>query len=176
MRAEPLLELSRGESGVVMAHWSPAVGADDPTSWNLYGGDLMRLGEGGHEGSPVGRCGLAGATRELVLEGHADQPGHAYYLLTRFEHDGVETGLGTDSSGGERAHLHPCRHLSACPSGGPLIARGVDWSALHGSEPPETLPVPDFTVTAMDGTPRSMVDLVGHATVLWFYPAAATGG
>ncbi|MEQ1567660.1 MAG: hypothetical protein ABMA64_18605 [Myxococcota bacterium] len=48
---------------------------------------------------------------------------------------------------------------------------------LYGTAPPVNLPVPTFTqVLAMDGTTRSSADLVGHPTVMWFYPAAATGG
>jgi hypothetical protein len=47
---------------------------------------------------------------------------------------------------------------------------------LHGTPPDSPLAAPEFTATAMDGTPRSQPDLVGHPTVLWFYPAAGTGG
>jgi hypothetical protein len=47
---------------------------------------------------------------------------------------------------------------------------------LHGTPPDENLPVPVFTATAMDGTPRTQPDLIGQPTVLWFYPAAFTGG
>lgn len=48
---------------------------------------------------------------------------------------------------------------------------------LNGTEPAENLPPPQFAeVTNRDGSPRTQADLVGHPTVLWFYPAAATGG
>jgi hypothetical protein len=48
---------------------------------------------------------------------------------------------------------------------------------LNGEVPAVALPVPTFTeVLAMDGTSRSSTDLVGQPTVLWFYPAAGTGG
>jgi hypothetical protein len=47
---------------------------------------------------------------------------------------------------------------------------------LNGTPPDEALPAPEFTATAMDGTPRTQPDLMGQPTVLWFYPAAFTGG
>jgi len=48
---------------------------------------------------------------------------------------------------------------------------------LHGTEPEEQLPAPTFaSVLNRDGSPRSRDHLIGHPTVLWFYPAAATGG
>jgi hypothetical protein len=48
---------------------------------------------------------------------------------------------------------------------------------LHGTAPPVNLPPPTLTqVLAMDGTPRTEADLLGHPTVMWFYPAAFTGG
>ncbi len=47
---------------------------------------------------------------------------------------------------------------------------------LHGVAPAEPVPVPEFSATNRDGTARSSADLVGHPTVLWFYPLANTGG
>lgn len=47
---------------------------------------------------------------------------------------------------------------------------------LHGVAPAEPVPVPEFSATNRDGTARTSVDLVGHPTVLWFYPLANTGG
>ncbi len=47
---------------------------------------------------------------------------------------------------------------------------------LHGDYPPAELPPPEFTVQNYDGSPRTADDLVGHLTVMWFYPAAATSG
>ncbi len=59
-----------------------------------------------------------------------------------------------------------------------LLACGSDPGAdgLFGTVPVSPLPPPEFRATADDGTPRSRDDLLGHPTVLWFYPAAATGG
>ncbi|MEZ4238404.1 MAG: hypothetical protein R3F59_20085 [Myxococcota bacterium] len=48
---------------------------------------------------------------------------------------------------------------------------------LHGVPPDENLPLPDFSeVVSRDGTLASPQDLVGKPTILWFYPAAFTGG
>ncbi len=47
---------------------------------------------------------------------------------------------------------------------------------LHGVAPTEPVPVPEFSATNRDGTARSSVDLVGHPTVVWFYPLANTAG
>lgn len=47
---------------------------------------------------------------------------------------------------------------------------------LNGSKPAENLPAPEFAATNRDGTPRARPDLIGHPTVVWFYPAAMTSG
>lgn len=53
----------------------------------------------------------------------------------------------------------------------------VDLSQLHGAlrEQPKPL-IPAFHATAHDGTPRDVAALMGHPTVIWFFPAANTGG
>ena len=52
----------------------------------------------------------------------------------------------------------------------------IDTDALHGTQPDQALEAPDFTAWNSDGAERSKPDLIGHPTVVWFYPAAATGG
>lgn len=53
----------------------------------------------------------------------------------------------------------------------------TDEDGLHGEVPAVALPLPSFSeVIAMSGTAASPDDLVGQPTVLWFYPAAFTGG
>lgn len=48
---------------------------------------------------------------------------------------------------------------------------------LYGAAPAVALAAPVFSgVSNRDGTPRTQVDLIGHPTVMWFYPAAASGG
>jgi len=50
-------------------------------------------------------------------------------------------------------------------------------TGLNGEIPTTPLSVPTFSqVLAMDGTARSSADLIGRPTVMWFYPAAFTGG
>ena len=58
-----------------------------------------------------------------------------------------------------------------------VVPPPVDLTVLHGTllEQPKPM-VPAFGATAQDGTPRDVADLMGHATVLWFFPAANTGG
>jgi len=47
---------------------------------------------------------------------------------------------------------------------------------LFGSPPDTPLAAPEFAATNRDGTSRSREDLMGHATVFWFFPAAGTYG
>ncbi len=50
-------------------------------------------------------------------------------------------------------------------------------TGLHGVVPAVALPLPTFTeVIAMDSTARTSANLVGQPSVVWFYPAAFTGG
>lgn len=49
-------------------------------------------------------------------------------------------------------------------------------AGLNGTAPASDVPPPDFTATNMDGAARTQADLLGHPTVMWFYPAAATAG
>lgn len=53
---------------------------------------------------------------------------------------------------------------------------GPSDGGLFGTTPGDARPAPTFRATADDGTPRGRDDLLGHNTVMWFYPAAATGG
>ena len=77
---------------------------------------------------------------------------------------------------------------SACspgkaPSGGPRAdsgAAGADSAPppadLVGEPPATPIPAPDFAATNLDGAARDREDLLGHPTVMWFYPAAGTAG
>lgn len=57
-----------------------------------------------------------------------------------------------------------------------VACRGPGEDGLYGSPPEAALPAPTFRATADDGTARTRDDLLGHPTVMWFYPAATTGG
>ena len=47
---------------------------------------------------------------------------------------------------------------------------------LNGRYPPTELAMVDFTAYNYDGSVRTKDDLLGHVTVIWFYPAAGTAG
>ena len=54
---------------------------------------------------------------------------------------------------------------------------GTDGGATtNGTPPGRDVPAPDFVATNRDGTGRDREDLLGHPTVMWFYPAAGTAG
>ncbi len=58
-------------------------------------------------------------------------------------------------------------------------AEGTDVDTatdLNGEWATERTPAPEFVATNRDGSARSRPDLVGHPTVIWFYPAAGTSG
>ncbi len=48
--------------------------------------------------------------------------------------------------------------------------------ATHGTVPAEALALPDFRATNQRDQPRNRDNVLGHPTVLWFYPAASTAG
>ncbi len=62
--------------------------------------------------------------------------------------------------------------LPDADNGGPPDAMPM----LHGTPPSSPKPVPTFMVLNRDGTMRTQADLLGHPTVMWFYPAAGTAG
>jgi len=45
---------------------------------------------------------------------------------------------------------------------------------LHGTAPAQALAVPTFEAINSDGSARSTPDLLGHPTVMWFFPYAGT--
>ena len=47
---------------------------------------------------------------------------------------------------------------------------------LNGNIVDPAIAMVDFSATNMDGSPRSIEDLIDGPTVMWFYPAAATPG
>ncbi len=47
---------------------------------------------------------------------------------------------------------------------------------LHGIPPAQPVPPINFVATNRDGTLRDQTALLGQPTILWFYPAAGTGG
>ena len=47
---------------------------------------------------------------------------------------------------------------------------------LVGKPPENPVPLPEFVAYNSDESPRSREDLLGHPTIVWFYPAASTAG
>jgi hypothetical protein len=65
------------------------------------------------------------------------------------------------------------------PAAGTAPAVAVDEASptpLHGARPSAPVAVPDFRALNSDGAPRDRTALLGHPTVLWFYPMAGTPG
>jgi hypothetical protein len=50
------------------------------------------------------------------------------------------------------------------------------YDQLNGSVPEELFAAPEFEATAHNGELRGREHLLGHPTVLWFYPLASTSG
>ena len=63
--------------------------------------------------------------------------------------------------------------LFACSARVPSVA---DAGSLHGERPTTPTSAPDFRALNQHGQPRTKEALLGHPTVMWFYPAAATAG
>lgn len=47
---------------------------------------------------------------------------------------------------------------------------------LNGNFPAENIPAPDFSAINYDGSQRNKDALIGHPTVIWFFPRAQTYG
>ena len=47
---------------------------------------------------------------------------------------------------------------------------------LNGTEPAQETPPPVFSAFNYDGSSRNQDNLIGHPTVLWFFPFAGTPG
>ncbi len=62
-------------------------------------------------------------------------------------------------------------------SGGDTDTNGDTGPVTYnGTLPDSSIPAPDFSAENMDESPRTKDDLIGHPTVIWFYPAAGTSG
>ena len=70
---------------------------------------------------------------------------------------------------------------SAPPSDGDTAAEAAPTSApedhvFTGTAPAEALAAADFTALNFDGEDRNKDNLIGQATVMWFFPLADTPG
>jgi hypothetical protein len=55
-------------------------------------------------------------------------------------------------------------------------ANEVDAADLKGEQPDGPLAAPEFTVLNHDSSSRTREDLLGHRTVMWFFPFAMSPG
>lgn len=62
------------------------------------------------------------------------------------------------------------------PAPGTDTANDVDAAELYGVAPQAALAAPEFTAVNHDGSTRTREDLLGHRTVMWFFPFAMTPG
>ena len=51
-----------------------------------------------------------------------------------------------------------------------------DSGVLFGQRPASALSLPTFMALNSDGASRTQADLLGHPTVMWFFPFAGTPG
>ena len=70
---------------------------------------------------------------------------------------------------------HAASDDSATTDGGGVadggsVGDGGGQAELHGTTPAKALPAPAFAALNRDGSARSREDLLGHPTVIWFYP------
>ncbi len=99
---------------------------------------------------------------------------------------GRDAAVGRDSGPGRDSGLDAAMLADAANDGatdaavdsGPRILGRADMAGLvlNGTIPPADVAAPDFTATAHTGEVRTRADLLGHRTVMWFYPQAYTGG
>ncbi len=64
--------------------------------------------------------------------------------------------------------------LAACS--GARAPEAAAPGALRGEQLAPPIVVPEFAAVSHTGAPRSRSDLLGHPTVMWFFPAAGTPG
>jgi hypothetical protein len=85
------------------------------------------------------------------------------------------TGEGSEGSGGSGSGGSGTGGSGSGESG-TTDTDDIDWDSLFGSVPESPTSAPTFSVVNYDGAARTREDLLGHPTVMWFYPAAATSG
>ncbi len=67
-------------------------------------------------------------------------------------------------------------HGAGCsPRHAPTIE--VDnMDTLHGERLRPAIAIPEFSARSQDDTPRTLEDLRGHPTAMWFFPLVGTPG
>ena len=75
--------------------------------------------------------------------------------------EGTDTDEGTGSGGGQT------------DTSGWSLDTGASY---NGCFPDASIPVPEFRAINRDGAARDREELLGHPSVMWFFPAAGTPG
>lgn len=86
----------------------------------------------------------------------------------------VEPDLGPEVAAGT-PDVPPDAPREIVPEPGPSVNE-VNPLLLHGKVPEVALDAPEFVATSHDGTTRGKPDLLGHPTVMWFFPFSGTPG
>jgi hypothetical protein len=91
---------------------------------------------------------------------------------TSASNESEDTSLAGSGTGGDSAGSDDSGSSGdSGGSGSPDIPDGT-----NGTIPDSALEAPEFAATNRDGGARAREDLLGHPTVMWFYPAASTPG
>lgn len=83
---------------------------------------------------------------------------------------------GCQNKGQPASPAAPAKDAVEAPAKAPVVEPGQP--KLHGTAPPvaKRTPAPAFAARNRDGSARGQADLLGHKTILWFYPKASTPG
>ena len=87
----------------------------------------------------------------------------------------LDSGSGIADSGGVTFDTADTGDGPAVDSADPDTA-APDPGGLHGSVPEPAIPLPAFTATNRDGTPRGPENLTGNPTIIWFFRDAGSAG
>ena len=88
------------------------------------------------------------------------------------------TGV-TDTAGDTVASDTPATDTPTTDTPGIDTPGGIDsglYAQLNGTRPNSALPAPDFVAINSDETLRDKEALLGHPTVMWFFPFSGTPG
>lgn len=88
----------------------------------------------------------------------------------------LDSDSGIADSGGVTVDTADTGDGAAVDSADPDTAAPDPGDGLHGSAPDPAIPLPAFTATNRDGTPRGPENLIGNPTIIWFYRDAGSAG
>ncbi|MEE2751921.1 MAG: hypothetical protein VX519_10860 [Myxococcota bacterium] len=85
-----------------------------------------------------------------------------------------QDGSSSDKSGSDTNSVVDTSDTATAQ--GSDTANDVNPDDLYGVVPNNSISAPQFTVVNHDGSTRTREDLMGHRTVMWFFPFARTPG